>query len=98
MFGSVFRLVPKDGKKQAIVDYLNASQKDRDLRAVNGFISSYVYDTGDDMWVAVLFESEESYRANAGDPAQDKWYRGVRELLQSDPEWHDGNIASSFVK
>jgi hypothetical protein len=96
MFGTVFRLVPKSGQKQAIVDYLEGSQAERPMGSVKGFIKSYMYDTGNDMWAAVIFESEKAYRDNAADPSQDKWYRGLRELLQSDPEWHDGAIISTY--
>jgi hypothetical protein len=34
---------------------------------------------------------------NAEDPAQDATYRKLRELPESDPEWHDGEVLWSSV-
>lgn len=45
-----------------------------DQRQVKGMVAAYVYDTGDELWGAV-FEDETTYRDNAKDPEQDKWYR-----------------------
>ena len=39
---------------------------------------------------AAAFTDKASYRANAEDPQQDKWYRQMRRLLRDDPEWNDG--------
>ena len=44
---------------------------------------------GEYLGVAV-FKDRKSYTANAEDPEQDNWYRQIRQLLQSDPEWNDG--------
>ncbi len=46
----------------------------------------------DEYFVAVAFESAEAYRANADDPAQDERYQRFRQLLEADPEWHDGHV------
>jgi len=40
-----------------------------------------------------MFDDESAYRRNAEDPAQDRRYRQLRELLVDDPEWNDGEIA-----
>ena len=42
--------------------------------------------------MAVVFDSKESYRANAEDPAQDQRFRQLQSLLASEPEWHDGEV------
>ena len=34
----------------------------------------------------------DAYRANASDPEQDRWYRRMREHLDADPEWTDGEL------
>jgi len=44
----------------------------------------------------VLFESKEAYVANAGSPEQHQRYLRMREMLVSDPEWHDGEIIASY--
>lgn len=88
MFGTVFRMQASPGKKDELLRVMMDEQRD-----VKGMISSYVYRTaGDEVWGAAVFEDERTYRANAADPEQDKWYRRVRALLAADPEWHDGEI------
>ncbi len=42
--------------------------------------------------LSVVFESKETYDANANDPAQDTWYKQLRALLDSDPRWMDGEV------
>jgi hypothetical protein len=39
-----------------------------------------------------VFDSESNYRKNANNPEQDHWYRQLRDLLEEDPEWNDGDI------
>ena len=46
----------------------------------------------DELILVAVFRDRESYRANADDPEQDKWYRQLREHLQADPEWTDGEV------
>jgi hypothetical protein len=78
----------KPGKKD---EALRAMMEDN--REIQGFIAAYVYDTaGDELWGAAVFNDEGTYRANANDPEQDKWYRRLRECLVTDPEWHDGTV------
>ena len=36
--------------------------------------------------------------ANADDPEQDKWYQEMRQHLEADPAWHDGEIIYSSSK
>jgi hypothetical protein len=48
--------------------------------------------------VAVFFDSKENYHANANDPEQDKEYRRMRDLLDADPGWHDGEVIHQFWK
>jgi heme-degrading monooxygenase HmoA len=50
-----------------------------------------------EFFLAVVFESKEAYRANAASPEQSERYRGYRDLLTADPEWHDGEIVYSSV-
>ena len=89
MFGTVYRMKVKPGKKDGATRAMM-----EDVRQIDGFVSAYyVYDTGgDELWGVAVFRDEESYRANANDPEQDKWYRRLREHLEADPEWHDGAI------
>ena len=43
---------------------------------------------------AAIFEDKASYMANADNPAQHEWDVKLRGLLESDPEWTDGEYLS----
>lgn len=90
-FGSVFKMRPRPGQKQAVIDILTGG---RPPAEVNGFVAGHVFDSGDELWGVAIFRDEETYRANANDPEQDKEYQQLRALLDADPEWHDGTITS----
>jgi heme-degrading monooxygenase HmoA len=67
-------------------------------RSVPGFVASYVFKTDRDpneFILVAVFRDRESYRANAEDPEQDRWYRQLREHLEADPAWTDGEIVFS---
>lgn len=92
MYGTIFHMRPKAGNEQDIVRLME--QWDRERRPkVKGAIGSYMFrlDKGGLMGVA-MFDSKENYMANAQDPEQDAWYRRLRELLEADPEWNDGEV------
>ena len=52
-------------------------------------------DNGGLMGVAA-FDSKDSYRANAEDPEQDAFYQRWRALMDTDPEWNDGEIIGGW--
>jgi quinol monooxygenase YgiN len=64
---------------------------------VPGYVTSYILwqDDSDVAWMFAIFEDRDAYRRNADDPAQHERYVRYRELLEGDPEWHDGEIESS---
>jgi hypothetical protein len=39
-----------------------------------------------------VFEDRGSYEKNADDPKQHERYLEYRDLLEEEPEWHDGEI------
>ena len=49
-------------------------------------------DDPQEYWVSVVFREESSYRKNANDPAQNQWFGELMKLLESEPEWHDGEV------
>jgi quinol monooxygenase YgiN len=91
MYGSVFRMRPKSGMREQLRDVMMSN-----TRRPKGMVAAYLLneDASEDAWVLAVFEDEQSYRDNANDPAQDADYRRFRELLEADPEWHDGSIDS----
>jgi quinol monooxygenase YgiN len=98
MYGTIARMQIKPGAEERL------SQLSREFEAleVSGFVGSFVYrmDTNpNECYLAVVFRDKASYVANAQSTEQDARYRQIRELLESDPEWHDGEIvhAPAFV-
>ncbi|MBI2165641.1 MAG: hypothetical protein HYU29_04490 [Chloroflexi bacterium] len=92
MYGTIFRMKVKPGQEAKVAELFNAWTKERGPK-VKGSVAGYVLKPdkrpGELIGMAV-FKDKATYKANAADPAQDKWFRQVRALLQADPEWEDG--------
>jgi hypothetical protein len=90
MYGTVAKLRVRSGREADLVSHLEQYRGG----LARGFVASALYraDDGDGHWLAVVFESKDAYEANADSPEQDSRYRELRELLESDPEWHDGEV------
>ncbi len=94
MYGTVARLRVKPGMEERLQD-IGRQQGP----AVPGMVFQHVYQMDADpreFYLVVAFESREAYRANATSPEQNERYQQYRELLESEPEWHDGEIVFSF--
>jgi quinol monooxygenase YgiN len=94
MYGTVARMQLKPGMEARLMEL------DRQEQAVDipEYVASYVYRMDNEpniYYLAVAFESKDAYVANANSPEQDARYREMRELFESDPEWHDGEIVSA---
>ena len=95
MYGTVARIRIKPGMEERLLAF------DREERALGipGYVASYIYrmDTEPNIYyLAVAFDNKESYVANANSPEQDARYRQMLELLEGEPEWHDGEIISVY--
>lgn len=91
MYGTVARMRVKPGME----GQLRALMAQYDTLAIPGFNTTYVYRTDADpntFFMAVVFESREAYRKNAESPEQDARYQQMLALLESPPDWHDGEI------
>ena len=96
MYGTIARMKVLPGKE---AEFVAEGEQYKDLN-IPGFIASATYkaDSGDnEYWLAVVFESRETYRANADDPAQDERFRKMAVLLAAEPEWHDGEVVARQV-
>ena len=96
MYGTIARITVKPGSET----HLAGLGEQYDQYRIPGHIATYVYrmdDNPSEYWLAVVFDSKESYRANAESPEQDARYQDLRALLTGDPEWHDGEVVSSQV-
>lgn len=96
MYGTIAHMRVKPGMGNRIGEEL------RKYESLNipGFVGTYVYRMDSDpneYYLTVMFDSKESYFANARDPEQDARYRKLLDILVSEPEWHDGEVAYSFV-
>lgn len=95
MYGTIARLRVKTGMESRLVEHAN-SYKDI---AVPGHVNTHVFKMDKDsneFYLVAVFESREAYVKNAEDPAQDTRFRTLMELLESEPEWHDGEIVYSM--
>jgi quinol monooxygenase YgiN len=94
MYGTIARLQLRPGAEKQLLEALAAMR----TRQVAGFVASHLYRMDEDadvLMLAVLFADRETYARNADDPAQDSEYRLLRACLESDPEWHDGEVVWS---
>jgi hypothetical protein len=98
MFGTITRLQVKPGM-------LGELRKRSDQIAADvagtGMVFEHIYQSPDnenELWLVVAFESREAYRRNAESPEQHQRYLQLRELLEADPEWHDGEVIQSYPK
>jgi antibiotic biosynthesis monooxygenase (ABM) superfamily enzyme len=74
---------------------LRAQMEEFETLDVPGYISSTVYRmdaNSNEVYLAVVFDSRETYHANAQSPEQDARYRQMLELLEGEPEWNDGEV------
>ena len=90
MYGTCARMVVKAENRER----LHTLMKSQDYRSVPGFVASYALaeNNSDVTWVLAIFSDREAYEKNADDPAQHERYMAYRELLEEEPEWHDGEI------
>ena len=91
MFGTVARYRVKPGHEQHLLKEMTSFEQS----PPPGWVYHTIFrstDDPNDIWISVVFESEEVYRKNASSPEMDKQYRGMLEHLQGEPEWHDGHV------
>lgn len=95
MYGTVTRMHLKPGSE---AQFKAMSDEYRDLK-IPGFRQAYIYKMDanpNEIMMAVVFDDKASYHANAASPDQDARFRKMRELLASDPEWHDGEVIATM--
>lgn len=83
--------------------------EDRFLEQMKGFEASppkgWIYTTifrstadEGDVWMSVVFESEELYKKNAASPDMGGQYQAMLEHLRGEPEWHDGHVIHEAMR
>lgn len=90
MYGTVAKLRLKPGMEAKLIEF---SQHEND--AIDGIVFEHLYrldNDAQDVMLVVGFTSKEAYQANAESPEQHARYKEYRAMLETDPEWHDGEI------
>ena len=97
MYGTIAKYHVKHGHEEAVAKEFD------DLQAAlpDGWLAGTVYRSAGDpneVWIAVVFESEEHYKRNAESPGMDQRYRALLDHLEKEPEWHDGHVVRHATK
>ena len=99
MYGTIFHMKVKPGPEQRVVETIEEWERERKPNvdgALTGLLMKPDANTGELIGVAV-FKDKSSYTANAGDPEQGKWLGRLRELLEADPVWEDGEFVAESL-
>src|ERR1044072_236818 len=97
MFGTVAKYRLKPGHEKQFMDEMGSFEDNPPA----GWVYHTVFRSSKDpneLWLSVVFESEEAYRKNAGSPQMDKEYRRMLDHLQGEPEWHDGHVIHEAMR
>jgi len=99
MYGTVARFKVKSGHFDDLVGLMHEWDRDRKPQ-VKGAVAGFIYRLDEDRDEAILvavFKDRDSYKANADDPEQDKFFQRMREHFASDAEWNDGEIVYADI-
>ncbi len=91
MYGTIAKMRAKIGAEQ---EFLRIAQEVESV-PVAGVIAVYVYQMdadSRDFYMMAMFDSKESYVANANSPEQHQRFLKMMTVLESEPEWHDGTV------
>ena len=97
MFGTIARYRLKPGHSDMFIKEMSAFEND----PPEGWIYHTVFRSTKDpneIWLSVVFESEDAYRNNANSPDMDREYRRIIEHLEGEPDWHDGNVIHEAMR
>jgi quinol monooxygenase YgiN len=92
MFGTIARAKIKAENRAAFEEVMRTQMS---AAPIEGFVAGYTVwpeKIDDEVMLVAIFRDRESYMRNADDPGQDARYREMRALLESDPEWTDGEF------
>jgi quinol monooxygenase YgiN len=94
MYGTVARTTVKPENREELRTLFERQLSDR---KIPGYVTSYVLyeNDGEGAWMFAVFQDRATYDKNADDPAMDEQYREYRALMDTEPEWHDGEIVES---
>ena len=97
MYGTMARMRVKPGKAEELRALGETWSRERKPK-VAGAVASYMLipdSSPNELVLLAVFQDQATYRANAADPEQDRWYQRIRALLEADPVWTDGEIVET---
>jgi quinol monooxygenase YgiN len=97
MFGTVARYRLKPDHESRFIEQM----KGFDVNPPEGWLYHTVFRSTknpNELWLTVVFESEEAYRRNADSPQMDQEYHRMLEHLEAEPEWHDGHVIEQAMR
>lgn len=97
MYGTIARMKVKAGRLDDLKGLFDEWSRERQPK-IKGAVAGYLFnldDEADGAMMVAVFSDKASYVANADDPEQDKFFRRIRDCLEADPEWNDGEIIAS---
>ncbi len=94
MYGTVARWTVKEGKEKELEQL--AQELMREIPPGSRSVTIYRADKNPrEYWVASTWDSKEAYTSNSNTPEQDARFRKLRDLMDAEPEWHDGEVVVS---
>ncbi len=92
MYGTIFHMQVKPGQLDRLKEL--TQEWERDLKPhIDGVVGNLLLHPdakADELVGVAVFRDRESYRAYLNNPQQDERLRKMRECLEADPEWEDG--------
>ena len=95
MYGTVARLRAKPGAGERLIAFGQGERQSPDQ------IAAYLYRLDNDpdtYYLAVVFDNEDADRRHAASPGAHANYLQLRQLLDGEPEWHDGTIVHVIMR
>jgi quinol monooxygenase YgiN len=95
LYGTVAKMKMKAGTDEKVKQLMEES------RGREGHVATYVFKSDADPnihFVSTIYESKSAYKKFADSPEQDKRFHQMRELMDADPEWHDGEVIHHDTK
>ena len=90
MYGTISRMRVKAGCREALVKFMEVA-----LNLPDSYIGRVMYQMDDDpdvFYMASVFDSKEGYFTHSDKPETHAIYLQLLELLEGEPQWHDGEI------
>ena len=94
MYGTVAHIMVKPGMEAQFQQIANEIGMGR----APGQVAVYAYQmdrNSREFYLVAVFESRETYRANASTPEQHERFMKLMQVLESEPEWNDGEVVHS---